>query len=850
MRRTTASRSSPPTGGDSASTADILPGASIPADLQRTVAREQREAWAYTVITHRNGTREPGLAVGGPVQTDAADYQLYYLFPLHQESQTLSLVERTMLFSGIALVLLLVVIAALVTRQVVRPVRLAAATAERLAAGRLRDRMVVRGEDDLASLASSFNRMAETVEQQISQLRELSRVQRRFVADVSHELRTPITTIRMAADVLHDARGDLPPELARSAELLQAQLDRFEALLADLLEISRHDAGAATLEAEPIDMRGVVAHVLDSAAPIAVRRGCTVDVDVPDRARHRRGRRAARAAHPAQPRVQRASSTAKAARCMCVCAAAPAGCRSQFATKAADCVPVRPRSSSAGSGGLTRLARARPVAPVSACPSRWRTRDFTAATCRHGASRAKAPSSGSPFPGRSVATSASLRWRSIRTTVARPATASRKVSSVAERHRTGARWKTWPAAFTLIALSTGCAGMPTGGSVHLGRALPAAGGLSDLDVRVLPPSWKAGLEPLAVVSGFLRATVNDDDDYAIARSYLTGPAASHWRPATGVTVYDEVALHVADDGPATSTHSTVRLQAPRIGHIDQRGEFVPQPGRLVAGFSVVRSNGSWRIDRAPDGVLLSSSDAQRSFHAADVYYLNKTDSTLVPDQILLQNSQRGVATALVSALLSGPSSWLAPAAHNGLPVHPALIGNVPVNASGVADVNLSSSVRQASAKELAAFSAQLVWTLRQIADVTAVRLLAEGAPLTVPGMPVRQPITSWQRYDPSAPPASHDVLYVSRGHLAATGGDITALNRSDPGHVASVARSRDGETLAVVQRLTTGMRLLVGRYGQQLKPRLSAATLTPPTFDAAGEVLTVANGPAGRASSL
>jgi two-component system sensor histidine kinase MtrB len=268
-------------GGDSASTADILPGPSIPATLLRTVAREQREAWAYTVVTHRDGTREPGLVVGGPVQTDAADYQLYYLFPLRQESQTLSLVERTMLFSGIALVLLLVAIAALVTRQVVRPVRVAAATAERLAAGRLRDRMVVRGEDDLASLATSFNRMAETVEQQISQLRELSRVQRRFVADVSHELRTPITTIRMAADVLHDARADLPPELARSAELLQAQLDRFEALLADLLEISRHDAGAATLEAEPIDARLLVSNVIEAAAPIAASRGCQVEAELP-----------------------------------------------------------------------------------------------------------------------------------------------------------------------------------------------------------------------------------------------------------------------------------------------------------------------------------------------------------------------------------------------------------------------------------------------------------------------------------------------------------------------------------------------------------------------------------------
>lgn len=402
------------------------------------------------------------------------------------------------------------------------------------------------------------------------------------------------------------------------------------------------------------------------------------------------------------------------------------------------------------------------------------------------------------------------------------------------------------AAAAVVALLSGCAGMPTGGGVHLGRALPVAGGLNDLDVRVLPPSWKAGLEPLSVVSGFLRATVNDDDDYAIARSYLTGAAASRWRPSAGVTIYDETALRVADVGPANANRSTVQLRAPRIGHIDRRGEFVPQPGGLVAGFSVVRSGASWRIDRAPDGVLLSSSDAQRSFHAAAVYYLNKPGTTLVPDQILLQNSQRGVATALVSALLSGPSSWLAPAARMALPARTSLIGTVPVNDSGIADVNLSGSIRQASAGELAAFSAQLVWTLRQISDVTAVRLLAEGAPLTVPGVAVRQPINAWQRYDPSAPPSSHDVLYVSHGHLAATGGDATALARSDPGRVLSVARSRDGETLAVVQQLSSGARLLTGRYGQLLHARLTAASLTSPTFDADGDVITVANGPAGR----
>jgi two-component system sensor histidine kinase MtrB len=255
--------------------------APLPDQLQHVVSRRQREAWTYTTVINPDGSTGPGLVVGAPVPSANVSYQLYYLFPLTREVSTLHLVERTMLFAGAALVLLIAGIAAMVTRQVVRPVRQAAATAERLASGRLKERMQIRGEDDLATLAASFNRMADTVQQQITQLRELSRLQRRFVADVSHELRTPITTIRMAADVLHDSSAKLPPELSRSSELLQAQLDRFELLLADLLEISRYDAGAAVLDPEPVDLTGLVSRVVTLSAPLAASRGTAVSADLP-----------------------------------------------------------------------------------------------------------------------------------------------------------------------------------------------------------------------------------------------------------------------------------------------------------------------------------------------------------------------------------------------------------------------------------------------------------------------------------------------------------------------------------------------------------------------------------------
>ncbi|MDZ5621197.1 MtrAB system histidine kinase MtrB [Nocardioides sp. HM23] len=263
---------------------------SVPERLEEHFDGDNRPtAWTYTDIvrTLPDGTTEsePGIAVGSQVllPADGDYYTIYFLFPLTEEEETLGLVTRALLTAAGLLLVLVAAITWLVTRQVVTPVRMARRVAERLAAGWLQERLRVTGEDDLARLATSFNQMASNLQRQIRQLEELSWVQRRFVSDVSHELRTPLTTVRMAGDVLHDARRDFDPVTARAAELLQAELDRFETLLVDLLEISRFDAGAAVLDVEDTNLLDVAHRIVDAARPLADQRGVEVVVEQPER---------------------------------------------------------------------------------------------------------------------------------------------------------------------------------------------------------------------------------------------------------------------------------------------------------------------------------------------------------------------------------------------------------------------------------------------------------------------------------------------------------------------------------------------------------------------------------------
>ena len=252
---------------------NLLDPATIPKSLSDRVRKSSDITWQYVTMRYLQGTSAPGLAIGQKVQIpNAGQYEMYIVFSLTNEEKTLNLINTYLLIAGLILIILITLITWLVVRQVIKPVREAARIATEFTSGDFRQRMKVYSQDEISTLGHAFNEMAESLEQQIARLENLSRVQQRFVSDVSHELRTPLTTLRMASEVIAASRDDFDPTVARSTELLVAQLDRFERLLEDLLEVSRFDAEVAVLEAVDFDIVELVNRCADDLALVAKER--------------------------------------------------------------------------------------------------------------------------------------------------------------------------------------------------------------------------------------------------------------------------------------------------------------------------------------------------------------------------------------------------------------------------------------------------------------------------------------------------------------------------------------------------------------------------------------------------
>jgi hypothetical protein len=392
-------------------------------------------------------------------------------------------------------------------------------------------------------------------------------------------------------------------------------------------------------------------------------------------------------------------------------------------------------------------------------------------------------------------------------------------------------------------LITGCGSLPASLTAQVPTTGPIQQGAQvnldrkDQFIRVIARSPRDGMTPTQIVQGFLDASASFDGDHAVAREYLTGSANSRWRPGLQVSVYDGAAI-------ITSSGSSVTLTASQSGRIDDIGRYVvASPGQELRGsFQLVRDGTQWRIDRVPQGLLLSASDVDRAYRSFAVYFFNPSFSALVPDARMIPVLGPGQGTTLVRYLLDGPSDWLAPAVRTGFPDGVGLnIESVPID-GGVARVDLKSSVLLADDGTREALSQQLVWTLGQLSDVTSVEITAGGQQLVVPGVSSPQPVDAWPKVNPDALPDNSSGYVARSGSVVRLG---AATDRPVPGDAGSGAVSflrfaidRSSTAVAGIDADGTLWRGAIAQDAPLLALTRGEA-LAAPVFDADGNIWVV-----------
>ena len=257
---------------------------SVISDSLRQLVSENPSQVNYQSVTLNQGPSQlPGLVVGSTLEVPVAgSYELYLIYDLRTDQQTLDFVQQTMALGGIILILIIGFVAYFVANRLVQPVSVAAQVAKQIEQGDLSRRIPGEGQDAIAVLNQSFNQMADNLEAKILDYERVSQMQRRFVSDVSHELRTPLASIKLASSQIFKRREKLEPELKRFSEVMDLSVDRFSKLLNQLLEISRYDAGAVEADLEFQDIIGIVGLAIESVEPLAHEHGSKITIDLPD----------------------------------------------------------------------------------------------------------------------------------------------------------------------------------------------------------------------------------------------------------------------------------------------------------------------------------------------------------------------------------------------------------------------------------------------------------------------------------------------------------------------------------------------------------------------------------------
>ena len=398
-----------------------------------------------------------------------------------------------------------------------------------------------------------------------------------------------------------------------------------------------------------------------------------------------------------------------------------------------------------------------------------------------------------------------------------------------------------------VAVLAGCVGIPSTGPVHKGGAISE--GNDNPFTRIVAQPPVLGMTAQQVVEGFLHASASFDDDHAVARLFLTPDAARAWNADAGATVYDDS----GQSGPVRFTaagQQEVKFSGPQTGKISPQGEFMAADKGATASatFRLVKVAGQWRISSLPAGLFLTTNDVGRAYRTYDVYFPDPSRTVVVPEQVLVPVGP-GISTSLVRAVLAGPTPWLSPSVRTAVPTGTKLVVDSAPVTDGSVLIDLTAPAASAVRQEAAAMSAQFVWTLRQLSDVTTLRITVEGVPLRVPGVGDTQSIQGWSQFDPDSGSADSNAYAVNHAKVVLVKG---TRQQAVDGPFGDGSVPVDHPAASFDQTQFAGLdhndrRLVVVRSGAGTHPAvaLTGTSLTPPSWDRLGTVWTVDRGPAG-----
>ena len=271
-----------------------------------------------------------------------------------------------------------------------------------------------------------------------------------------------------------------------------------------------------------------------------------------------------------------------------------------------------------------------------------------------------------------------------------------------------------------VALS-GCSGIPRSGGVNEGGDLagPAAA-----DIEFLPAGPVSDAAPALILRGFLEAASSPQNDFAIARQFLTPVASDTWNPSS-MTLIDS---GIRPSSELSDTSISIGIDASAV--LDAEGRFTQQqsPVHVDMAFTFERIGGQWRIGGLPPGIVIDKSTFVQVFRQTSLYFLSPDTKRLVPD-VRWFPSRASTTTRIVKALLEGPSAWLSStgAATSAFPAGTTLVADaVPVQ-DGVAIVDLSAQGLRASVVAKSLMKIQLEASLTQVSTVHGVELQILGS---------------------------------------------------------------------------------------------------------------------------